>query len=119
MEFGLTEHFRERTQARGLKAEILDFILVWGTAVHAAGACHLVVLRRDLPKDVRSDPRVEQATQWVIVMSCDGTCLATCFRNDEAHKFVKAKPKDFQDAARRRRKTNMAKRRRNAMTSKP
>jgi hypothetical protein len=104
MEFEVTEHFRERSIGRGLKPEVLNFVLVWGTSIRAAGARHLVVLNKELPVEVQGDPIAKVATQWVLVLSPDGRTLVTCFRNDEAHKFVKTKSKDIKDHRARTRK---------------
>jgi hypothetical protein len=99
MQFTATVHFQERLATRGLKQELLEFILVWGSEVQAAGARHFVVALKELPEEIRDTPTAIQAAQWVLVLSQEGVLL-TCFRNRDALKFARTKPKDYGDTVR-------------------
>ena len=99
MQFAATAHFQERLAKRGLKRELLEFILVWGSEVRAAGVRQIVVVRKELPEEIQATPTAVQASQWVLVMAPDGA-LITCFRNPDALKFARTKPKDYGDTVR-------------------
>ena len=83
-------HFVRRAQERGLKEEVLEFILAFGTEFHRSGALHLTVLERDLPKLHRASPLASKARDWVVLIS-DTDLGITCYRRKNAASYLKKK----------------------------
>jgi hypothetical protein len=87
-----TRHFVERACHRGLRPEVLDFILAYGIEFRAAGATSLTVLERRLPAAIADAPVVRRARGWIVVTTDDGVLL-TCYRRGDASRFLRTKPK--------------------------
>lgn len=85
-----THHYLDRSATRHLRPSVEDFVMTWGTQLHAAGANHLTVVRRDLPPDLRDSEEAAQAEDWIIVTADDGS-LITCYRREGALRFVRRK----------------------------
>ena len=83
-----TQHFRTRAAERALRPAVQAFLMTWGTETRAAGATHLTLVRRDLPPDVRDTEEAARAEGWIIVASDDGSLL-TCYRRNDAWRFVR------------------------------
>ena len=45
-----TQHYQARAAERALPSNVEDFLLTWGTETRAAGATHITLVRRDLPR---------------------------------------------------------------------
>ncbi len=73
-------HFTERKSQRGLRHDVLNFILEFGEMRFARKASWLVVEKKKLPDDVRGTSLAERAARWVIMLKDD--VLVTCYRND-------------------------------------
>lgn len=85
-------HFIRRAQERGLREDVLEFILEFGTEFYGMGALHLTVLEKDLPPTQRRNPLASKARDWIVV--CEGGDQGiTCYRRKNAAKFLKRKPK--------------------------
>lgn len=83
-----TKHFGRRAAQRGLRDDVVDFILSHGVEIHGAGATFLSVMRRRLPRLLRRDPLAERAAGWVLVVARTGE-LATCYRRADALSFLR------------------------------
>jgi hypothetical protein len=90
--FASTRHFAERAAHRGLRGDVLDFILAYGVEFRVAAASSLTVLERWLPSAVRGGAIVRRARDWIIVTSDEGLLL-TCYRRGDASRFLRTKPK--------------------------
>lgn len=88
----VTHHFLERKAQRGLRDDVLDFILLHGREAHAVGALHLTIVERELPPELRTTRLARLARDWVVLVTPDASLL-TCYRRREAMRFLKRKPK--------------------------
>lgn len=83
-----TMHFHRRAAQRGLRDEVVGFILSYGIEIHGAGATFLSIARRRLPRLLRRNPLAERAAGWVLVLEPTGQ-LATCYRRSDAAGFLR------------------------------
>jgi hypothetical protein len=81
-----TTHFTSRKKQRGLRREILDFILEFGEVRFARNATWLVIQRRRLPVDVRNTNLAVRAAEWLVLV--EGGILVTCYRNTSPMKHL-------------------------------
>ncbi len=96
----VTRHFTARAQHRGLRGDVLDFVLGYGVEVEAADAHSYTVVEKLLPADLIGAPIVRRAREWVVVTSRDGV-LITCYRRKAAARFLKVKSERRYGLARR------------------
>lgn len=76
----LTTHFRQRQRQRGLRHDVLTFILEFGEVAFARKATWLYIRRRSLPQHLRNSSLASRAAQWLLMIQ-EGV-LITCYRND-------------------------------------
>jgi hypothetical protein len=88
--YGATQHFTARAAERSLPHDVKEFLLMWGTETRAAGAIHLTLVRRHLPVDLQGCKEAARAEDWIIVTG-DGGTLVTCYRRNNAWRFVRRK----------------------------
>ncbi len=86
----VTDHFRLRAAQRRLRAEVLEFILLYGLVTYAADAVSYTVLPRFVPATTPLQLLAERACGWVVVESREGVLL-TCYRRRDASRFLKRK----------------------------
>ncbi len=72
-------HFSQRKEQRGLRQEVLDFILEFGKTRFARKATWLMIDRKSLPPDLRNTSLAIRAAQWLILV--EGEALVTCYRS--------------------------------------
>ncbi len=87
-----THHFEERSAQRRLPPAVLQFILAFGAAVRACGATHLTIIERRLPAHFRGTPLAKRARGWIVLETDEGELL-TCYRRDDAVRFLQRKRK--------------------------
>jgi hypothetical protein len=85
-----TQHYRARVAERALRPDVEEFLMTWGTETRAAGATHITLVRRDLPIDLQDSEEAARAEGWIIVAGDDGS-LVTCYRRNDAWRFVRRK----------------------------
>lgn len=85
-------HFIRRAEERGLREEVLEFILTFGTEWRRARASHLTVVERHLPKGVRGTVMAAKAKDWIVLISDDDVPI-TCYRRTGAVRFLSRKDK--------------------------
>lgn len=85
-----TQHYKARACERALRSDVEEFLMTWGTETRAAGATHITLVRRDLPSDLQDSEEAARAEGWVIVAGDDGA-LVTCYRRNDAWRFVRRK----------------------------
>jgi hypothetical protein len=73
-------HFSHRRKQRGLRSDVLQFILEYSDIRFAKGATWLVVGRKTLPPHVRNTSLADRAARWLVLVK-DGV-LVTCYRSD-------------------------------------
>lgn len=88
----LPRHFIERGALRQLRDEVLDFILDFGVRTRAAGVTHVTVLERELPDFLQDSSLSRQARGWILLVS-DEERIITCYRREDATRFIRRKPK--------------------------
>ena len=86
-----THHFEERAESRGLRDDVLDFILAWGREIHAAGAMFIAVFNKDVPEDLRDSRVYRLAEGWVLVMTPCGAYAKTCYRRNNLSGHLRRK----------------------------
>jgi hypothetical protein len=85
-----TQHYNARAAERALRSDVEEFLMTWGTETRAAGATHITLVRRDLPIDLQDTDEAARAEGWIIVAGDDGS-LVTCYRRNDAWRFVRRK----------------------------
>ena len=85
-----TVHFESRVALRGLRPDVLDFVLAFGVEVEAAGARSYTVIEKRLPPELAASLVARRARDWVVVTSREGVLL-TCYRRKDAARFLKVK----------------------------
>jgi len=85
-------HFIRRAEERGLREEVLEFILTFGTEWRRARATHLTVVERDLPQGVLGSAMAGKAKDWIVLISDDDVPI-TCYRRAGAVRFLSRKDK--------------------------
>lgn len=75
-----SDHFIKRQGQRGLKKNVLDFILEYAEIRYARRATWLVIVKKKLPRNLKTTSLAKQAAQWLVIMR-DGI-LITCYRNN-------------------------------------
>lgn len=85
-----TQHYRSRAAERALRSDVEEFLMTWGTETRAAGATHITLVRRDLPVDMQGIEETARAEGWIIVVGDEGS-LVTCYRRNDAWRFVRRK----------------------------
>lgn len=73
-------HFTRRQKQRGLRPDVLNFILEFGEFRFSRHATRLVVERRRLSGPLKNSSLALRAAQWLVMMN-DGV-LITCYRCD-------------------------------------
>ncbi|MFW5740981.1 MAG: hypothetical protein ACOC1F_11510 [Myxococcota bacterium] len=86
-----TAHFDKRAAQRGLSAEVLTFVLLYGREFPANGATSLTVLERDVPTALRASKAARESKGWVVVQ--ESGFLLTCYRRREPSRFLRRKNK--------------------------
>ena len=85
-----TEHFHHRAAERGLPEGVEQFLRIWGTEFWAADAMQITLIRKDLPPELRDSPIARRAEGWILVAAPNGALL-TCYRRNDAGRFVHRK----------------------------
>lgn len=86
-------HVVKRQQQRGLKEEVLEFIVDFGDIEFGAGAIWYVIRERSLPSYLRGTQIVEKAKSWVVVAEIENgrELLKTAYPRDDASRHVRRK----------------------------
>lgn len=87
-----TKHFQARTSHRGLRADVLEFILSFGDEFHVADAICMTVFERHLPAYARDSQLAYRARDWILVIAQTGQ-LITCYRRKNATRYIRHKPR--------------------------
>lgn len=74
----LSAHFTQRQEQRGLRRDVLNFILEFGEVRFSRRATWLVVERRTLPAHLSKSSLAKRAAQWLVLVEND--VLVTCYR---------------------------------------
>jgi hypothetical protein len=100
-------HFLRRAEERGLREDVMEFVMTYGMSWQRMGATHLTVVTRNLPPEVRGCAAAAKAKDWIVVIA-EGDVPITCYRRNNAVRFLKKKDKtrwsDIQIAERRAQK---------------
>jgi len=87
-------HVVKRQQQRGLKEEVLEFIVDFGDVEFGAGAIWYVIRERSLPSYLRGTQIVEKAKPWVVMArprGRGGEILVTAYPRNDASRHVRRK----------------------------
>jgi len=80
MMLSFSAHFNRRLRQRGLRNDVLSFILEFGEVKSSRKATWLVVTKRSLPENVKGSSLALRASQWLLLV--DDGVLVTCYRCD-------------------------------------
>lgn len=86
-----TPHSTQRMSQRNVTAADLDFVCRYGREYHAAGATFFFLGERDIPAAFRHSAEGLIGVTVVFI----GERLATVYRNREAVRRIKRKPRHF------------------------
>lgn len=75
-----TQHFMQRASQRGLRPQILEFVVAYGVETVREGFRFITVALRALPRGLPAG-LVEKAKGWVVVQGLNGHYV-TCYRRD-------------------------------------
>ena len=85
-----TQHYKTRASERALRSDVEEFLMTWGTETSAAGATHITLVWRDLPSDLQDSEEAARAEGWIIIAGDNGA-LVTCYRRNDAWRFLRRK----------------------------
>jgi hypothetical protein len=97
-----SQHVIARQRHRGLRDEILDFILDYGDVEQGSGAAWYLIKERSLPRYLQHTRLVELARPWVVMTSEDGREIITAYAREDASHHIRMK---CRKAAKRHRPT--------------
>lgn len=75
-----TVHFDTRKGQRGLRQDVLNFILEFGEERFARHGSWLMINKRKLPPEMRDTSIAQRAANWLLLMQ--GDLLVTCYRSE-------------------------------------
>ncbi len=84
-----TRHFAERAAERKLDAQVELFILLFGTRFpDKRGVSYALIVRENVPPNLRKLPIVDRAKGWLVVIGKQGV-LVTCYFDEAACKRIR------------------------------
>ncbi|MCY2928760.1 MAG: hypothetical protein NTV86_04560 [Planctomycetota bacterium] len=86
-----SRHATEQQKRRGLRREILDFILDYGCPFDGSGAVWYAVRDAALPSYLKASKIVEEAKRWIVLLSRDETTIITMYARRDAAKHIRRK----------------------------
>lgn len=91
----MSTHACTRQAQRNLSAADIAFVLEHGRHIHSGGAIHVVLGRRDMPRDPKLFREFERLEGTILVIAADGETpvLITAYRNRGGFKAVRSKTK--------------------------
>ena len=85
----MTRHVVERQQQRGLRSEILQFILDFGHVEYRQDCTFYCVLERSLPSYLAGSEIAQMARPWVVVTGGCGDLVITAYPTKNASRRVR------------------------------
>jgi hypothetical protein len=82
-----SSHFTRRQEQRGLRRDVLNFIIDFGELRFSRKGSWLLVDRRSLPADLKNTSLALRASQWLLLIR-DGV-LITCYRCDSPSRSLR------------------------------
>lgn len=73
-----TRHFARRASQRGLRRDVLEFILAWGSEYQLHGRRYLTLRWSGVPRSLRRSRLLARSLNWIVVF--DGSVAITCYR---------------------------------------
>lgn len=89
----ISRHAGWRIARRHLDHEALALALVFGTALHRAGAIFHLVRRKDARWDGSLGRQIEQLHGTTVVLDCSQGVILTAYRSRNAHRHLRQKPR--------------------------
>ncbi|GAB4118841.1 MAG: hypothetical protein Fur005_27090 [Roseiflexaceae bacterium] len=88
-----TYHAMVRQAQRNLSADDIEFVLVHGRRFHAAGALHVFLAKRDIPRDADTARRYARLEGTTLVLSSESeeVVLVTAYRNRHAMRGLRSR----------------------------
>src|SRR4051794_36277274 len=90
-----TFHALTRQARRNLSNEDIEFVIAHGSPLYCAGALHMFLRRRDIPKDKLADDRLTRLEGTILVINIQHATpiLITVYRNRNNLKQIRSKAK--------------------------
>ena len=86
-----SKHIGVRQQQRGLRQEVLEFVLDFGHVEFGAGAVWYHVRQRALPSYLRGSKIADMAKRWTVVVSGNNEKVLTAYARKDASRHVHRK----------------------------
>jgi hypothetical protein len=84
-----TGHVVDRQQQRGLRNDILEFILDFGHVEDRKGCAYYCVRERELPSYLAGSEIAKKARPWVVITGGRGDLVITTYPNKNARRRVR------------------------------
>jgi hypothetical protein len=89
-----SRHAVVRAAQRNLSDEEVRYVIAYGKKFHRAGTLIYYLRKRDIPEWDRSEPQWMRLAGTAVILSKDGRCVITVWRNrTKGLKRIKRKPK--------------------------
>jgi hypothetical protein len=90
-----SNHALQRAAQRNIKRDKMEFILQFGQKIHNGGALFVFLGRHDIPDEYQRDDQFAKLEGSILLVSNDGSCLITTYKNKRGLKQIKKKQKRF------------------------
>jgi hypothetical protein len=87
----ITNHAAARLAHRGLKRELLEFILDFGHRETGSGGTWHAVYERELPSYLRRSPLADAARSWIVLTSVSDDAVITAYPRKDASRHIRQK----------------------------
>ena len=91
----ISKHALARVAQRNFHKDEISFILRFGQRIYNGGALFVFLGKHNLPTECLKEDKYAKLEGSTLVISGDGTCLITIYKNKKGLKKIKKKLKRF------------------------
>ena len=84
-----TAHSAKRQQQRGLRDDVIEFILDFGHVEYSQGYAYYCVRERDLPSYLANSRIADTARPWVVIASECPDLVVTAYTTDSPSRWIR------------------------------
>ncbi|MEK6531077.1 MAG: DUF4258 domain-containing protein [Deltaproteobacteria bacterium] len=88
-----SKHALQRASQRNITWDNVNFIMRFGREIHNGGALFVFLGKHDIPYEYQRDDRFAKLEGSTLLISDDGKCLITTYKNKNGLKQIKKKQK--------------------------